>query len=152
MSQMETLKQIGQDVAIACNQPTFEHFEQFSEAGFKSVLNLSAAGEVGSLNNESQQVRDAGLYYANVLVEVDSLNDAAMDSALKMIKLLPKPVLCHCKSGVCAGFVAIVYDAKKCCLSAEEAFAKGEAAGFDYSDRPQIKQFIARYINKCRQN
>lgn len=145
---MENIKWLSDDVAITCKQPSFEEFQRFAEAGFSSVLNLRAAGEPGSLENESQQVRRAGLHYSNVLLEAESPSNAAMDSVLKMLKILPKPVLCHCKSGFCAGFVVLTYDARACCLSAEEALAKGEAAGLHYRDHPHIKQFISDYISK----
>ncbi len=145
---MGNLKQINEDIAIAYDQPSFEQFKQFAATGFKSVLNLRAAGEAGSLSNESQQARDAGLYYANVLVEAKNLSDATMDKVLKMANMLPKPILCHCKSGFCAGFVALAYDAQKHCLSAQEALSRGSAAGFNYEDRPQVKRFIQEYINK----
>lgn len=148
---MENLKQVNEDIAIAYGQPSFEQFEKAAAAGFKSVLNLRVVGEAGSLTNESRRVREAGLYYASVLVEAKDLSDAVMDRALKMIKLLPKPVLCHCKSGFCAGFVAVAYDAKKNYLSAEEAFSKGRTTGFDYEDRLPVKHFIEGYINRrCR--
>lgn len=145
---MENIRKINEDVSIATNQPSAEQFEQAKAAGFKSVLNLRAAGEEGAIADESQQVAAAGLTYANIPVKPSEMNESLANDVLEQIKQLPKPVLAHCKSGLRSGAMALMYDAVKNNKNAEEALDKGKKSGFDCDAHPEMKKFFVSYINE----
>lgn len=145
---MDNIRKINDNISIATNQPSEEQFRQAKETGFKSVLNLRAAGEEGAIASESQQVEAAGLTYANIPVKPSNMDESLANNVLEKIEQLPKPVLAHCKSGLRSGAMALMYDAVKHNKSAEEALEKGKMSGFDCDAHPEMKQFFVKYIKE----
>ncbi|WP_414569460.1 beta-lactamase hydrolase domain-containing protein [Nostoc sp. CCY 9925] len=146
---MENIKYINQDLAIFIGQPSAEEFQKLPEAGFKSVINLRSSKEEGFLKNEQRSTEAVGLNYVNIPLRPDGLNDEIIDQILVEIDQLPKPMLSHCKSGLRAATAVLIYIAIHKGLSPEEAFAKGKELGFDYDEKPGIKQFVSKYVSNC---
>lgn len=54
----------------AANQPTHDDLAKVANEGYKSVINVRAPGEAGFLSDEEKRVKDLGMEYAHVPVEV----------------------------------------------------------------------------------
>lgn len=140
------MKYINQDLAILVNQPSVAEFPQVSEAGFKSVLNLRSPNEEGFVSDEQQSAEVAGLEYANIPLIPDLLSEELIDRILAEIDRLPKPILIHCRTGLRAVTTGLMYIATREGITAEAAFAKGQELGFNYDDKPRMKQFLPNYV------
>jgi uncharacterized protein (TIGR01244 family) len=143
---MQNIKYINQDLAIATAQPAPEQLQQVAKTGFKSVVNLRSPQEEDFLTNEQQYTETAGLKYINIPLRPDMLSEELIDQILGEIDKLPKPTLAHCKTGLRAVTTALMYIATREGMSAEAAFAKGKELGFNYDEKPQIKEFLLNYI------
>jgi len=143
---MENVKRINDQLAVTMGQVTLEQLQQAAQEGFKSVLNLQAPNEEGFLSDEQQTTEAAGLKYVNVPVKPDSMSDALADQVLQQIDALPKPALIHCKSGMRAGAMTLMYVATQQGMTAEQALQMGKQHGFDCDAQPQMKQFFEHYV------
>lgn len=143
---MENVKRINDQLAVTMGQVTLEQLQQAAQEGFKSVLNLQAPNEEGFLSDEQQTTEAAGLKYVNVPVKPDSMSDALADQVLQQIDALPKPALIHCKSGMHAGAMTLMYVATQQGMTAEQALQMGKQHGFDCDAQPQMKQFFEHYV------
>jgi len=70
---MEAIRKINDELTIA-GQVTPEQLQQVAQEGFKSVLNPRSPDE-GFLSNEQQQAEALGLYYVNIPVNFEAIND-----------------------------------------------------------------------------
>jgi len=145
---MEAVKKINEDVAVATCQLTSEQLQQAKEEGYQSVLNLRTPQEEGFVPNEAQQAEAVGLEYRNIPVSPENMNEELADRVLEEIKLLPKPILTHCKSGLRSGAMSLMYVATQEGMTAEEAMEKGKQLGFDCDKSPQMKEFFQQYISQ----
>jgi uncharacterized protein (TIGR01244 family) len=143
---MENIKYHNQDLAVLIGQPSVAELQQAAKAGFKSVLNLRAPQEEDFCSDEQQSAEVAGLNYVNIPLRPDLLSDELIDQILTQIDQLPKPILTHCKTGLRAVTAGLMYIATREGMTAEAAFAKGEELGFNYDDKPRMKQFLPNYI------
>lgn len=125
---MNTIRKINDDLAIA-GQLTSEQLQQIVQDGFKSVLNLRSPDEAGFLNNEQQQVEALGLYYINVPVKVEAINDQVADQVLKQIDELAKPILIHCNNAMRSAALALMHIATHQGVSLSQAFKQAEQLG-----------------------
>lgn len=144
---MENVKRINDRLAVATSQVTPEQLQQAAKAGFKSVLNLRSPNEEGFVSDEQQQAENAGLTYVNVPVKPDNISDELADRVLQQIDQLPKPALIHCKSGMRAGAMTLMYVATQQKMTADEAMAIGKQNGFDCDAHPPMRQFFEHYIS-----
>ena len=71
---MEPIRKINDELAIA-GQITSEQLKQIAQEGFKSVLNLRSPDEEGFLSNEQEQANALGLYYINLPIKIETIND-----------------------------------------------------------------------------
>ena len=142
---MEGMK-VNEQITVA-GQIAAEQFEVAAGQGFKSVLNLRAPGEEGSLPDEQQRAEEAGLRYRNIPVKKEEISDELTSDVLQEIDALPKPVLVHCASGMRAGAMAFMHMATREGMSAEEAMRRAQESGFDCNSEPQLKQFFQRYVD-----
>lgn len=143
---MENVKQINKEMAIA-GQLTPEQFQQASQEGFQSVLNLRSPDEEGVLSDEQQQVEAVGLEYVNIPVKPDTLDDELTTQVLRQIDELPKPALIHCASSMRAGAMAFMHMATRQGMTAEQAFEKAHQSGFDCDAYPDMKVFFKHYVD-----
>ncbi|WP_373524856.1 beta-lactamase hydrolase domain-containing protein [Nostoc sp.] len=144
---MENVKKINDELTVA-GQVTLEQLQQAVSEGYKSVLNLRSPDEQGFISNEQQQAQALGLHYVNIPVKPNEINDELTTEVLKQIDELPKPTLIHCASGMRAGAMGFMNVATRQGLTAQQAFKKAEAVGFDCSAHPQMKQFFEDYVSK----
>jgi uncharacterized protein (TIGR01244 family) len=144
---MENVKKINDELTVA-GQVTSEQLQQAVNEGYKSVLNLRSPDEQGFISNEQQQAQALGLHYINIPVKPNEINDELTTEVLKQIDQLPKPALIHCASGMRAGALVFMNVATRQGLTAQQAFEKAEAVGFDCSAHPQMKQFFEDYVSK----
>lgn len=144
---MDFARTISPDLAVATCQLSPEQIQQAAEAGYKSVLNLRSPQEDGTLADEQAQAEAAGLSYVNIPVKPSDINAELTDQVMQALDDLPKPVLTHCKTGVRAGSMALMYQATRTGMDAETAFATSKENGFDWDAHPQIKQVIEQYID-----
>jgi uncharacterized protein (TIGR01244 family) len=125
---MNTIRKINDDFAIA-GQLTPEQLQQLAQEGFKSVLNLRSPDEEGVLINEQQQVEALGLYYINVPVKVEAINDEVAAQVLKKLDELSKPILVHCNNAMRAAAMALMHIATQQGVSLSQAFNQAEQLG-----------------------
>lgn len=144
---MENIKKINNELTVA-GQVTPEQLQQAASTGYKSVLNLRSPSEQGFIKDEQQQVEALGMHYINIPVNANEINDELTTNVLKQIDELPKPTLIHCASAMRAGAMAFMNMATRQGLTAQQAFEKAEAVGFDCNAHPQMKQFFEHYVSK----
>lgn len=144
---MENVKKINNELTVA-GQVTLEQLQQAVSEGYKSVLNLRSPSEQGFISDEQQQAEDLGLHYINIPVKPNEINDELTTEVLKQIDELPKPALIHCASGMRAGALVFMNVATRQGLTAQQAFEKAQAVGFDCDAHPQMKQFFEHYVSK----
>jgi uncharacterized protein (TIGR01244 family) len=125
---MNTIRKINDDLAIA-GQITPEQLQQIAQEGFKSVLNLRSPDEKGFLSNEQQQAEGLGLYYINVPVKVEAINDEVAAQVLKKLDELSKPILVHCNNAMRAAAMALMHIATQQGVSLSQAFNQAEQLG-----------------------
>jgi uncharacterized protein (TIGR01244 family) len=141
---MSNSKRIDENFTVA-GQVSAEELEQASQAGFKSVLNLRSPNEPGFLNEEPQLAEDAGLEYAHTPLAIESAEEQ-LSTILAELDKLPKPTLIHCAGGGRASVIALSSLAERDGLTPEQALAKAQEAGIDYSTNPKLKQLLEQYI------
>lgn len=120
---MDTVRKINEELAIS-GQPTPDRLLQLVAEGYRSVVNLQAPNEVGFWNDEQQKIEQLGLRYANLPIQVDSLNPERILWLIQQISELPKPLLVHCDSGIRSSIIAVMQIAIKQGIKAEDAFQK----------------------------
>jgi uncharacterized protein (TIGR01244 family) len=120
---MVTIRAITNELAIA-GQPTLDELQQLAEEGYRSVVNLRSPHEIGFLDGEQQQIEALGLCYANLPIQIKSLNLNDMLPALRQLTGLPKPMLVHCDSGIRSSIVVLMQLATEQGMKAEDAFQK----------------------------
>ncbi len=71
--------------------------EQAITEGFKSVLNLRSPNELGFSHDEQNVAESLGLYYKNIPLRLEALNDEELiTKILNTLEDLPKPEVIHC--------------------------------------------------------
>jgi uncharacterized protein (TIGR01244 family) len=125
---METIRKINDELTIA-GQVTLEQLQQVAQEGFKSVLNLRSPDEEGFLSNEQQQAEALGLYYLNIPVKVEAINDEIAAQVLSQTNELPKPALVHCDSAVRAAAIVLMHLATRQGATLRQAFKQAEQLG-----------------------
>ena len=125
---MKTIRKINEDLAIA-GQLTPEQLQQIAQEGFKSVLNLRSPDEKGFLDNEQEHVEALGLYYINVPIKVEAIDDEIAAQVLKQIDELSKPALVHCLNSMRSAAMVLMYIATQQGVSLPQAFKHAEQLG-----------------------
>ncbi len=132
-------------------QLTPEEFHLSANMGFKSVLNLRSHDEEGFLADEQQHAEAAGLEYVHTPVHPAKINHQLTNELMQHLDKLEKPTLIHCKSGMRAGLIGLIYVAKNQGMTAEQALEIGKKMGLNFDPHPQLKQFIESYIDDSQQ-
>ncbi|MEO1070102.1 MAG: protein tyrosine phosphatase family protein [Cyanobacteria bacterium J06638_6] len=143
---MDFARTINPDLAVANCQLSPAQIQQAAEAGYKSVLNLRSPQEEGTLADEQAQVEAAGLSYVNLPVKPNGITPDLTDQVLQALDDLPKPMLAHCRTGVRAGAMALIYLATRSGMDAATALTTSQENGFDWDAHPQIKQVIIKQV------
>lgn len=125
---MEAIRKINDELTIA-GQVTPEQLQQVAQEGFKSVLNLRSPDEEGFLSNEQQQAEALGLYYVNIPVNFEAINDEIAARVLMQTNKLPKPALVHCDSAMRAAAIVLMHIATRQGATLRQAFKQAEQLG-----------------------
>lgn len=125
---MEPIRKINDELAIA-GQITSEQLKQIAQEGFKSVLNLRSPDEEGFLSNEQEQAKALGLYYINLPIKMDTINDEVATGVFQVINELPKSVLIHCSSARRAAALVLMYIAMRQGATFKQAFKQADRLG-----------------------
>ncbi|MBD2297435.1 protein tyrosine phosphatase family protein [Nostoc sp. FACHB-87] len=143
------------DSLTTTGQISVKQLEQAIQEGYKSVLNLRSPDELGFFRDEQKLAEKLGLYYVNVPVKLEALNEELITQTLKTLEQLPKPVLIHCAAGMRSTGIALLSIAIKEGLNAEQTLAKAKSLGFGFledfngfSVSPRLKQLFVNYVNK----
>ena len=148
---MKNTKKVSEELSIA-GQVTTEELQQAANEGFKSVLNLRSPLEADFLGDEEQQSQAAGLHYTNIPLRTDQANQELVESAIREIETLPKPVLIHCAAGARAGGIALIAIAIQENLTYEQIVQKAGELGISL-EQPHLKQFfLNKYIGATTPN
>ncbi|MBD1920983.1 hypothetical protein H6F77_07765 [Microcoleus sp. FACHB-831] len=133
---MKTIRKINDDLAIA-GQLTSDQLPQITQQGFKSVVNLRSPDEEGFLSNEQQEIEALGLYYINVPIKVEGINDEVAAQVLQKIDELSKPALVHCNNSMRSAAIALMHIATHQGVSLGQAFTQAEQLGLFGTNTPK---------------
>ncbi len=125
---MKIIRKINDELAIAA-QITPEQLQQIAQEGFKSVLNLRSPDEEGFLIGEQEQAEAFGLYYRNVPIKLEAINDEIAALVFHLINELPKPILIHCSSAKRSAALVLMYIAMRQGATFKQAFSQAEQLG-----------------------
>lgn len=136
---------INPDYSVA-GQVTPEELKQAVDQGFQSVLNLRSLNEEGFNPDEAAIAESLGLDYVHAPLTPATANEGQLAEIVAELDKLPKPTLIHCAGGMRASAIALLSIAKQEGLSTKEVLERAQAAGFDYSVNPKLKQLIEAAI------
>lgn len=128
---------------MTAGQPTGEQLQLLAEDGFKSIIDLRAEDEPRGYD-EPEAARQNGLAYVNIPVNLNVLNEAAIDRFLDTMKKAKRPVIIHSSSTnrVGAVYYAWLVLGKK--VPPEEALNRALAAGLKQSTMiRKVKKLVA---------
>ena len=125
---MQPIRKINNQLTIA-PQLTLEQLKQIAQEDFKSVLNLRSPDEIGFLSNEQQEAESLGLFYINIPVNLEAINNDVITEVLKQINQLPKPILVHCDSAIRAAALVLIYIDTQQGATLEQACNKAKQLG-----------------------
>ncbi len=123
-------------------QLTPEQLQNLKNTGFKSLLNLRSPEEEGFLHDEQQLAEAAGLQYLNTPVHPGKIDRELTDQLMQYLDRLEQPTLIHCKSGMRAGLIGLIYVARDREMTAEQALEMGKELGFNFEAHPRFQQAI----------
>lgn len=125
---MQPIRKINNQLTIA-PQLTLEQLKQIAQEDFKSVLNLRLPDETGFLSSEQQEAESLGLFYINIPVNLEAINNDVITEVLKQINQLPKPILVHCDSAIRAAALVLIYIDTQQGATLEQACNKAKQLG-----------------------
>lgn len=133
-------------------QVTKQQLQQASQEGFKSVLNLRSPDELGYLKDEKQIAEALGLYYTNVPLKLEAINEELITKILTTLEQVPKPVLIHCAAAMRSTGIALLSIAIQEGLTPEQTLEKARHLGFGFFEHagvnPRLKQLFVDYLAK----
>ncbi len=130
-------------------QPEQEHLERLAEAGYRTVLDVRTLEEDPGFE-ESKTVRNAGMEYVNMPLEVEpeAFTDEVFDRARELLADPGRrPILVHCASAVRVAPLLIPY------LILEEGRSPDEAVEIASQVGPQQEELTdaaLRYADERR--
>eukprot|EP01125_Pyxidicula_operculata_P004164 TRINITY_DN1607_c0_g9_i1.p1 TRINITY_DN1607_c0_g9~~TRINITY_DN1607_c0_g9_i1.p1 ORF type:complete len:148 (+),score=35.75 TRINITY_DN1607_c0_g9_i1:80-523(+) len=95
---MSILKKFNDDFSF-CAQPSIENIHDWSQQGFKSVLNLRTPGENGFLADSEAIATKEGMKYVHLPFKWGTLDKEFFAKLIDTVDSLPKPAVVHCLSG-----------------------------------------------------
>ena len=125
---MQPIRKINNQLTIA-PQLSLEQLKQIAQEDFQSVLNLRSPDEIGFLSNEQQEAESLGLFYINIPVNLEAINNDVITEVLKQINQLPKPILVHCDSAIRAAALVLIYIDTQQGATLEQACNKAKQLG-----------------------
>ena len=125
---MQPIRKINNQLTIA-PQLSLEQLKQIAQEDFKSVLNLRSPDETGFLSSEQQEAESLGLFYLNIPVNLEAINNDVITEVLKQINQLPKPILVHCDSAIRAAALVLIYIDTQQGATLEQACNKAKQLG-----------------------
>ena len=125
---MQPIRKINNQLTIA-PQLSLEQLKQIAQEDFKSVLNLRSPNETGFLSSEQQEAESLGLFYINIPVNLEAINNDVITKVLKQINQLPKPILVHCDSAIRAAALVLIYIDTQQGATLEQACNKAKQLG-----------------------
>lgn len=143
---MENIIKINDQLGVQ-GQLTPEQLQQLKDAGFKSLLNLRSSDEEGFLHDEQRLAEVAELEYLNTPVNPAKIDSELIHQLMQDIDQLEKPTLIHCKSGMRAGLMALIYIASRQKMAAHQALKMGKDLGFNFGAHLQFRQIIESFLS-----
>lgn len=145
---MNDLMKINDQITVG-GQPTAADIEQLKADGFRTIVNLRAAGEDDqplSPDEEREVVENAGMKYIHLPVSSATMGPETVDQFREHYRNFEGPVLVHCHAGTRAGAFTMIATAVDEGWSGDDTLEKAEAMGFECK-APQLKQFVRSYVD-----
>jgi protein tyrosine phosphatase (PTP) superfamily phosphohydrolase (DUF442 family) len=134
------LYKVDNDI-FRCEQPDEKGFQELTDMGVKSVLNLR------NKHTDSMFLQKVPLNYFKVNMEAKDISDDEIIEALKILKEAPKPIVVHCKHGADrTGAVIAMYRIIFQNWTKEKAIAELKYGGFGF--HVQLEN-IPIYVHKA---
>lgn len=138
------------DSLTTMGQVQAEQLQQAAEEGFKSVLNLRVASELGFWSDEQGMAESLGLNYVHMPLRLEQLEEAVIAQILRQLDQMPKPILVHCAAGMRSTAIALLSTAIAERLTPQQVIEKAYAIGFHYIDNtlvsPSLRERFFEYI------
>ncbi len=131
---------------MAAGQPTGEQLQLLSEEGYKTVIDLRTAEEPHGFD-EPQAARENGMAYVNIPIDLQTLDQAAIDKFLEAMRKAQRPVLLHCASSTRVGALYYAWLVLEEDVPARAAMAKAKASGLR---SPELIQKIEKLVSERR--
>jgi uncharacterized protein (TIGR01244 family) len=129
---------------MAAGQPTGEQLQLLAEEGYKTVIDLRPSAEPHGFD-EPQAARENGMAYVNIPVDLQTLDQAAIDKFLAAMRKAERPVLLHCASSNRVGALYYAWLVLEEDVPARAAMAKAKASGLR---SPELIQKIERLVSE----
>jgi uncharacterized protein (TIGR01244 family) len=129
---------------MAAGQPTGEQLQLLAEEGYKTVIDLRPATEPHGYD-EPQAARENGMAYVNVPVDLQTLDQAAIDKFLEAMRKAERPVLLHCATSNRVGALYYAWLVLEEDVPARAAMAKAKASGLR---SPELVQKIEKLVSE----
>lgn len=113
---------------LASGQPTAEQLAELAAAGYRTVVDLRAAGEPRDFD-EPQAAADLGLSYVSVPVTPDGLDAATFETFFAELAAAERPALVHCATSNRAGALYYAYLVAEEGVDRDSALARARTAG-----------------------
>ncbi len=141
------------DTVYFGGQPAEADFNILAEKGVRTVINLRTQGEMDQLGfDEKAAVEGAGMAYEHLPIGGDALEDGAIFRMLEILRrneAQGNRVLIHCRSSNRVGFLWTMYLGARKGFNADDAAAKGNAAGMKAETlEERARAFLKRRIGE----
>lgn len=130
---------------MTAGQPTGEQLQLLAEDGFKAIIDLRAEDEPRGYD-EPEAARQNGLSYVNIPVNLNILDEAAIDRFLDAMKKAKRPVIIHSSSTNRVGAVYYAWLVLEKKVPPADALNRALAAGLKQSTMiRKIKKLVAEH-------
>jgi uncharacterized protein (TIGR01244 family) len=143
---------VNETFSVGRDQPRPGEIGAIADHGYRSLVNLRAAGEDGQTmtpDEEAAEARAAGLSYLHLPVRSDRLAEEDVDEFRRMVSDLPAPVFVHCASGKRSGAMTLMHVGVESGMSGQEVLDRARSLGFDW-DTAGIQELVRRYVDARR--
>jgi uncharacterized protein (TIGR01244 family) len=139
---------ISKRITAGSQPESREDIEQLVKKGFKTIVNLSKAGEIDQVfkpDEEQEIVESLGLDYVHLPVSLSNVKDQDILNFCELVAETKGRVFVHCRIGQRAEPFSLIFHGKAKNLSAEQALEKGKQLGLVW-DAPILSSLVTRFL------
>ncbi|UCH54222.1 MAG: protein tyrosine phosphatase family protein [Pseudomonadota bacterium] len=140
---------VALDARLAtAGQPSAAQLASLAEQGFGVIVNLSPAGSFGSIADEGERVRAAGMVYIGLPIQFDAPSRQDFETLRRALDLhADRKVLVHCQLNYRASAMVFLYRVVAQGIPPVAAFAEVEAV---WTPNATWREFMNRILAEER--